>query len=403
MPEVDFAADPVFDLEDRLAVLRETGRRIAPIKWKGAQAWVVLQYKDVSELLGDEVNIPAAPEYLRNWDTQGAQPLKMEGAAHRASRNVLEPPFKISQVRRMIDSLLVPLADKLIDDFGERRELDLVSEFTRRYTFSVIASILGIEISNDRKEENELIRLLYDLLQGGKIPGADTPAARRRSSLDAVSKMNDFLRPTIEARRREPKNDMISALIHAEEGGSPISEEKLYDYVRFLFPAGAETTHTAIGRLMKNVLSDLSIRDRLIANPSERPTAVLESLRLTPASNLVPRTLVKDTVLCDVNISSGSTVLLAVTSGNHDPKVFTNPNVYSLDEKRKPILSFGVGPHHCLGHHLAKAEMETSLSRLLERLPGLRLAETPPPAMGTVFRWLPKLQVRFDDIRYPVR
>ena len=397
MEDLDFAIDPVTDLEERLAVLRATGERILPVKWNGKKAWVVLKYKDVSVLLGDEVNLPAWPEYKLNWDLQGSSPLMMKGAAHRASRAVLEGPFKIGEVRRRVGTVLVPLADKLIDEFGDRREVDLIADFCRRYTFLVIADILGIEVTKDRAEENELVRLLYTLLQG--FPdGETTPEQRRAAALEAVDAVNEYLRPTIEARRADPKEDMISFLVHAEEGGAPMSETRLYDYVRFLFPAGAETTHSAMGKMMKNVLSDLSTRDRLIAHPEERGAAVEESLRIATASTLVPRTLLDDTTICDVDIPGGSTVLLAVASANQDEAVFTNSAEYSLDHKRKPVLSFGAGVHHCLGHHLARAEMQTALSRLLDRLPGLRLAETAPPPIGTVVRWLPELKVRFDDI-----
>jgi len=394
MPEIDFAADPVVDLEERLVALRERCGRIAPIKWKGETAWVVLRYQDVAKCVGDDQYIPAAPEYLRNWDTQGAQPLKLEGAAHKASRGVLEVPFRPGPVKKLIDSLLVPLADRLIDEFGDRREVDLVEDYSRRYTFLVMSTILGVPVN----EEKKLIGLVYALLQGGHIVGSDAFEVRRRVTLEAVAQMNAYLRPTIEARRREPKDDMISYLLAATENGKPLSEETLYDYVRFLYPAGAETTHLSIGRLMNNVLSDLTLRDRLVANPSERATAMEESLRFTPAACLVPRTLAKDTVICDLSITAGSTVLLAVASGNRDADVFANPEQFSIDVKRKPVLSFGMGVHYCLGVHLAKAELLTSLNRLLERLPGLRLAQTPPPPMGAVFRWLPELRVTFDKI-----
>ena len=399
MPEVDFAADPMHDLEDRLKELGKDGRRIAPIKWKGETAWVVLRYQDVFKGMSDDDYIPAFPEYRRNWDTQGAQPLKDHGAEHKASRGLLEQPFKPGKVRAMIEDMMVPLADRLINDFGDRREVDLTSDYTRRYTFMVMSILLGIPV--DHENEERLITLVYALLQGGHIVGDDTPENRRKASLAAVAELNDFLRPIIEARRKEPKDDIISYLLASELNGGPLAEEVLYDYVRFLYPAGAETTHLTMGRMMKNVLSDLELRDRLIAHPEERNAVVDETLRFTPAANLVPRTLERDTMICDVDVPAGSTVLFSVTTGNRDPDMFPNPEQFDPGQKRKPLLSFGMGPHFCLGSHLAKAELQVSLSRLLERLPGLRLAETPPEPMGAVFRWLPQLKVQFDDILPP--
>jgi cytochrome P450 len=159
MPDVDFAADPVHDLEERLATLRERCGRIAPVRWKGETAWVVLRYADVAKCIGDDEYIPAAPEYRRNWDTQGAQPLKLERAEHRASRGVLEVPFKPAAVRKMIDSLLVPLADRLIDEFGDRREADLVHDYTRRYTFLVMSTILGIPVDEEERADQPSLRI----------------------------------------------------------------------------------------------------------------------------------------------------------------------------------------------------------------------------------------------------
>jgi cytochrome P450 len=399
MPEVDFAADLMPDLEDRLATLGENGRRIAPIKWKGETAWVVLRYQDVYKGMSDDDYIPAFPEYRRNWDTQGAQPLKDHGAEHRASRGLLEQPFKIGKVRGMVESMLLPLADRLIDDFGSDREIDFVNRYTRRYTFMVMATLLGIPV--DPANEEQLITLVYALLQGGHIVGDDTPENRRKASLQAVAELNDFLRPIVEARRKAPQDDIISYLLASELNGGPVAEEVLYDYIRFLFPAGAETTHLAMGRMMKNVLTTPGLRDRLIANPKDRAAVVDETLRFTPAANLVPRTLVRDTEVCEVTVPAGSTLLFSVTSGNRDPEAFPNPESFDIDQKRKPLLSFGMGPHFCLGSHLAKAELVTSLGRLLERLPGLRIAEIPPPAVGSVFRWLPELKIAFDDILPP--
>jgi len=394
MPEVDFAADPMYDLEARLATLMEDGKRIAPIKWKGETAWVVLRYKDVFDGLSDDEKIPAAPEYLRNWDTQGAQPLKDRGAHHRVTHTLLESPFKIGKVRAMVEKMLVPLADRLIDEFGDGREVDLIKDYTRRYTFLVMSTLLGVSVD----DEERLLQLVYALLQGGSIVGADTPENRRRAALVAVAEMNEFLRPIVEDRRKTPRDDIISYLLAAEIDGQPLSETVLFDYIRFLYPAGAETTHLVMGRMMNNILSDLSVRDRLVANPADRAAAVEEALRFSPGSNLIPRTLERDTEVCDVTIPAGSTVLFSVTSGNRDPAVFPEPEQFSIDQKRKQLLSFGIGPHFCIGSHLAKAELAVSLGRLLDRLPGLRLKEQAPPAMGTVFRWIPSLHVRFDTV-----
>lgn len=391
MPEIDFADDPVEDLEDRLKILSGNGKeRIAPVRFGGRLAWIVFGYKDAVYGLGNDQDVPAKVEYITNWDTQGAQPLKMQGDEHRRSRALLEAPFKPAEVRRMADQLLVPTADRLIDDFGDRRTVDLIADFTHRYSFLIISGILGVPV----KDEAILRKLVYDMLQGGQ-GNADQ---RRPAAIAAVKRMNEYLRPIVEDRRRDPRDDVISYLVQAKVDGQPLDEETLFDYIRFLYPAGAETTHVAMGHLFQRVLSDPALKQRLIAHPEDRPAVVDEVMRYTPPAMLQPRILERDTNIAGRDLPAGSKLLISIWNGNRDPEIFAEPDSFSLDHRRKPILSFGIGPHFCIGTHLAKAEMAVSLGRLLERLPGLRLAKPAPPLIGTQVRWLTELVAEFDDI-----
>ena len=393
MPDVDFAFDPV---EAPLAQLREAGHRIAPVQWGGKLAWVVLRYDDVFAGISDDRAIPAATEYSITAASQGRIPLKLEGAAHRDSRGVLARPFRLGAIPNITDQLLVPLADRLIDAFGDRRDVDLVRDFSRRYTFLVMSALLGIPV----EDEDRIIALSHALLpplKRGNPDEAEVEPAWDDADA-AVIAMNDYLRPIIEDRRRQPQDDIISYLLASREGGEPIAEAALYDYVRLLFPAGAETTHLSIAQMMNAVLSDTGLRDQLVEQPELRPKFVEEATRAASPVCLLPRILAQETTICDVTLPADTIVLFGILSANQDPAAHDGPEGISLTRRRRNALTFGAGPHHCLGIHLAKAEMLVSLNRLLDRLPGLRLTGRPSVPEGGPVRWIPDLRVTFDRI-----
>jgi len=397
MMDVDFAVDTLPDLDQRLSELRATGERIVPVRWSGERAWMVLNYRDVYAVMGDDEGIPARTEYVKSTPTLGHTPLKFKGKEHLESRAVLAAPFKPAEVRARVESLLRPLADELITGFAGRGEVNLVGEYARRYTFRVMSGLLGAPID----DEDRLISLTYALLpplKKGELGQEQAVAAQWQDSMAAKGAMNDYLRPIVESRRYAPRHDAITYLVHAREGDRPISEEVLFDYIRLLYPAGAETTHMAIVHMMALVLGDPALKQRLIERPGDRAAVVDEALRLSPPVCLLPRILDQDRDVCGVRLDAGTVVLLAIASGNRDDHAYSDPDEFSVDRKGKPVLSFGAGPHHCLGLHLAKAEMLMSLNRLLDRLTGLRLSRPVPPATGGLVRWIPELWVCFERI-----
>ena len=187
MPEIDFAVDPLADLDERMAYLKASGERVVPVHWKGEIGWLVLRYDDVIKLLPDEKKIPAAPEYIRNWDTQGPTLLKLSGQNHKINREIVSKPFSAGQIRAAIESMLVPIANRVIDDIGDRREIDLIETFSHRYPFLVIAQILGIPVDNE--QEQELRELVSDVVQGAQ----GDIETRRQIALDARARLNAYL------------------------------------------------------------------------------------------------------------------------------------------------------------------------------------------------------------------
>lgn len=396
MPEVDFGADPVIDMAERLVELEARGEPVVRIRFKGAPAWLVVGHETSSAVLRNDAEIPAGFYFRRELDTLGHTLLQMEGEEHRLYKALLSKPFSPANVKRLLDSVLVPTADELIDQFGDRRELDLNAEYTRRYGFNVISRLLGIPVPRDREEE--LIEMVGDLIQ---IREANTPAEIRRSrAYAAVERTNLLLRPLLEARRRHPQDDVLSYLVQAEVSGAPLADDHILDLIRSIYLAGADSTGMMLGNIMGFILSRPDLNRQLLDEPHRRAAVIDEVLRLEPVTGLLTRRAVGDTMIAGTMIPDGDLILVDVPGSNRSGQHFAARGQLALEgHNRNAALTFGLGSHLCLGMHLARAELAVSVDRLLDRLPGLRLAGELGRPAGTTFRAIHEgVPVRFDDI-----
>ncbi len=391
MPEVDFGADPLEDLYERIAALRALGRAVVPVRYIGETAWLILGHADVTEIFADEKRLPAAAAYERTgMPAMGRILTAMRGEQHRVNRALAGGSLLPGAIRRATETLLVPLANALIDAFGERRELDLVEAYAKRYPFNVISRLLGIPTQDEARLDGWLTQIIrYQWNPEGALAA--------RAALDA------YLTPILAQRRRDPGDDLISQLVAAEAEGRRLDEEEILSFLRLLYPAGTGTTFMTMAALMREVLSDRTIYDRLMAHPQDRAAAVEEALRKEAPTTMLPRFAETAVTIGGIEIPAGSMILVCSGAANHDPAVFPEPERFSLDRGINAHATFGRGPHFCLGSHLARAELRISLGVLLERLPGLRLADDRPiPSTGTVVRGIKTLPVVFDDILPPV-
>jgi cytochrome P450 len=389
MPEVDFGADPLEDLYERLAQLRAAGHRVVPVRYIGETAWLVLRHRDVTEAFADEARLPAAAAYERTAvPAMGRILMAMRGERHRVSRALAGGGMLPGAIRRATERLLVPVAHALIDRLAGRegRPVDLVEAYTKPYPVTIISRLLGVPVA----DQNQIIDWLAQLI---RLQWEPERALAARAALDA------YLEPILEARRREPGEDMISALVTADVDGQRLGQEEILSFLRLLYPAGAETTYHTMGALLYEVLRDPAVHGRAMASAADRTAAVEEALRLHAPATLLPRFAETAVEIAGVVIPAGGMVLLGAGAANHDPELFAEPERFSLDRGRIDHATFGRGPHFCLGSHLAREELKLSLGLLLERLAGLRLAsDAPLTPRGTVVRGLPALPVIFDRV-----
>jgi len=288
-------------------------------------------------------------------------------------------------VRGYTERLLRPIANSLIDGFAGRRELDLVAEYTRRLPVLVITGLLGVPNENER----QLIEWIEGLFSYPWDP---------EFALKAKDEVTAFFLPIIHARRAEPREDLISLIAAAEFEGHRLTDEEVLAFVRLLFPAGADTTYLALGSMMNHVLGDAELTAQLRTEPNLIPKVVDECLRLYNTTAFLPRYTESGIDYDGVRIPPNSWVLFGIRAANRDPEAFPDPERFDIARDRRRSLTFSVGPHACLGMHLARAEMNVSLELLLRRLPGLRLRNGKVAMTNAVLRGVRRLPVAYDEV-----
>lgn len=291
-------------------------------------------------------------------------------------------PKRVEDLRVRIDAIV----ERTLDDLAARDSFDLVSDFAEPLPVIVISNLLGVapEFRADLRAWSAAIVKLYEL---------DYSDEQQRAANDAVVAFSAHLRELVAARRRDPRDDLITALAQVEEQGDRISEDELIGTCILLLNAGHEATVNGTSSAVQLLLQRRGAWEMLVAAASEPgtpapifKTAVDELLRYDTPLPLFERWVVEDLVVNGTVLEAGTKVALLYASGNRDPAKFARPDELQLDRDPNPHLTFGLGIHFCLGAPLARLEMQIALRGLARRFPRLQLAgETGAATYGTGF------------------
>jgi cytochrome P450 len=382
----DFALD-VPGFHDELRRLREE-TPVALVPFHGTSAYLLTRYADVEQAFLDEATMPAQAAYeLHSEPVMGRTLQCMTGKEHTRNRALVFPAFRARLMPGYVEPILAPAAHRLIDQFVERGEADLVAEFTKQYPFTVITRLLGIPPRN----EGDIQRWALALLSYPWDP---------ENALAASREFTDYLQPIVARRRDDPGDDLISMLATADVDGERLSDEEIFSFIRVLFPAGADTTFLGLGSLLYGLMTNPDAMARVREDHASRRLAIEEALRWEAPVSLMPRFAPVDTDQFGVRIPAGSHVLFGIAGANRDPSVFPEPDRFDIDRVNKGTLTFGFGMHFCVGAHLARAELATALDVILDRLDDLELSGAAPTHMvGSVLRGPDALPVRFQPRR----
>jgi len=368
MTEPDFALDPMpgAEMHRRLHGLREQGPLVG-VRFGGQPAFLVTSFEALLEGFRDVEKLPPAKLYQRSIAaTIGENFQSMEGARHRLYRRLATPAFRSRAIERFASEEIAALAHEVIDRFASEAQTDLVATFTRMLPFLVISRMLGVP----RDAEDDFHRWAWEMLT--------PPTVARDVSLRADAEFTRYIGPTIAARRRDPAEDVISALVLSEVEGRRLTDAEVLSHVKLMFAAGATTTHDSLGSLIHTLLSQPGAWRRVVDEPGLRPGAIHELLRWeTPVPHLPRISADRPVELFGVEVPPESTVLFSMAAANRDPAVFDDPDRYDMARPPKDTLTFGRGERSCPGMHLARKSLGVALDALTERLPGLRLLGDP--------------------------
>jgi cytochrome P450 len=272
------------------------------------------------------------------------------------------------------------IAEQLLDGIAGRPQVDLIRDYALPIPTTVIAEMLGVPVE-DRHRFHRWSRTI--LLSSSSSWG-------QWKALPSAWAFLRYIRRLIAARRAAPRDDLVSALVRAEEAGDRLTADELVSMVFLLLVAGHETTVNLIGNGTLALLEHPAELARLRADEKLIRPAVEELLRFgSPVETATRRFAREDVPLAGATIPRGALVLAVIASANRDGRVFADPDKLDLTREPNRHLSFGLGAHYCLGAALARLEGQIAITTLLRRAPGLRLA-VPPGEL----RWRPGLVLR---------
>ncbi|MEZ4297853.1 MAG: cytochrome P450 [Polyangiaceae bacterium] len=365
--------------------------------------WVLTRYEDIQTLGRDarfsaqrsaQFAVGLPPEvmpkfaeifgFLSHWLTL------LDPPRHTVLRSLVSKAFTPQSIDALAPSVR-QIVDEMLDGVVETGEMDLIRDLAFPLPALVIAKMLGVP-----REQLDVFKGHTDglfLLIGAGIATVEAVDAAHRGVLGLQSMLSEI----VEARRREPKDDLISRLLAVEDEGVALQAQELMSMCALLLVAGHETTTHQIGNAVIALLEHPAELAKLKADPSLMEGAVEELLRYDGPVMMLSRRATEAIEIGGKRIAEGDIVVGFIHAGNRDPAVFEDPDRLDVTRRGVRSLSFGHGIHYCIGAALARLEARIALGEALRRLPGLRLAtESAERLPNLMIRGVAALPVRFD-------
>jgi cytochrome P450 len=324
-------------------------------------SYVVYRHADVTRVLRDSETFSSAviAEGMREvWGRKII--VGMDAPEHHVHRALVSVAFRQKTLARWEESLVGSVVGELIDQMVAQGRANLVTDFTFPFPAKVIAGVLGLPESDYRQFQRWAVGII-------------SVTRDWNHAVRCSHELRDYLSIIVDQRRIDPRDDLVTELVTAELGGEKLDDEEIYSFLRMLLPAGIETTYRSSGNLLYLLLTHPDQLEAVRVDRSLIPGAIEEGLRYESPVLLTPRVTTTATTVSDVEIPEGAIVTAMLASANRDPDAYDNPEVFDILREPKQHVSFGTGPHLCLGMHLARMETRIALNALVDRLPNLRL------------------------------
>jgi cytochrome P450 len=363
----------------------------------GARAWVITRYEDVRNALADPRLSRDIGNLYQALGRQIGKELKPadEIANHLANsdpprhtplRKALVFAFTPKRVANMRPQL-EKVVDGLLDDLAAQEQPDLLQSLTEPLPIIAIAQLLGVPDSDWRQ-----FRTWSNTMRS---TDATDPTGILAEHTKALS---EYMADLIARKTRQPDDDLISAMVHAE-GDKLLAPKEILSTAFALMTGGNETTTSLMTGCFVRLLTHPEQAERIKADLDRIPQVVDELIRFSsPMIYTLQRLTLEDVEIAGTTIPAGEIVMLSPASANHDPDAFPDrPDELDIERPKPTHLTFGHGIHYCIGTHLARTQAEISMRRVFERFPGIRLAVHP-----SELRYQPALLVR-TPAALPVR
>lgn len=333
---------------------------------------VLSRFADVSEAAhGPEVFSSASGVTVPDFGNPlNAIPLEVDPPEHTRWRHLIQAWFS-PQSAAALEPDIRSIVTGLIDGFVDRGQADLATELAVPVPPIVVARMLGLPES----DWHYYRELSESMLAAAAAEDSDVNA-------EQALQLFSYLFEALEDRRDNPRDDLLTRIVHLRFEGRPLTEEELLGITFLLAVAGHETTVGAIGTLLLRLAEHPEATKAIIADPQLGFSAIEESLRLEPPIQYFSRTVTRDTTIGGASMREGDKVLLSWASANRDPAAFDDPDAFVYDRPNNRHLAFGAGPHRCLGAHLARLEVRVVLEEVLRRIPNFRLEDPDAVVMG---------------------
>ncbi|PZG20211.1 cytochrome P450 [Micromonospora craterilacus] len=383
------------DVAEALAVLMSPQGRVdpypvyerlrghGPVVQAGPNMYVVTGYAEADELLRD-ARVQVLDDHLRDdllpaWRDSPAvssiarSMLRTNPPDHSRMRRLAAGAFTPRRIAAMRD-VVTAQADELVDMMAaagrDGTPVDFMAEFAYPLPVGVICALLGVPTADRplfRRWAADLTGILEPEITPAELAVADAGATELRG----------YFTELVAARRRRPADDLTTALVQAHDAGDRLSGEELLANLVILLVAGFETTTNLLGNGLAVLLAHPGAADVLRRHPEHAPAYVDELLRFDSPVQLTTRTSSETVRVGGAELVAGSWILLLLGAANRDPRRYPTPERFDPWRAQLAPLSFGAGPHYCLGAGLARLEAQVAVPLLLRRLPGLAPAGTP--------------------------
>ncbi|PGW36778.1 cytochrome P450 [Bacillus cereus] len=363
--------------EDAYEIYKES-RKMQPILFVNeveiGKEWLITRYEDALPLLKDN-RLKKDQANVFPQDTKNMY-LSVDNSDHLTTHMLNSDPPNHSRLRSLVQKAFTPkmisqldgriqrVADDLISEIERKGTLNLVDDYSFPLPIIVISEMLGIP-----KEDQAKFRIWSHAV----IASPETPEEIKETEKQ-LSEFITYLQYIVDVKRKNPKEDLVSALILAENEGHKLSARELYSMIMLLIVAGHETTVNLITNTVLALLENPNQLQLLKDNPKLIDSAIEEGLRYySPVEVTTARWAAEPFQIHDQTIQKGDMVIISLASTNRDETVFEKPEVFDITRENNRHIAFGHGSHFCLGAPLARLEAKIAITTLLKRMPELQI------------------------------